>query len=79
MLTKNCSTAFIRLTFLNANDGPQDSLRTCYRTSSSCPQGHDNLNPQVAFIVAVRFVSLLPSGATDKINEGLQLGELGGG
>ena len=76
------STAFIHLTFLNDDDGPQDSLRTRYRTLSSCPikdsQGHDNPSPQVGFIVAVRFVSLLPSSTTDKMNEGLQLGELGG-
>ena len=80
-MTKTSSTAFIRLTFLNADDGPQDSLRTCYRTSSSCPikdsQGHDNSNPQVAFLVAVRFVSLLPSSATEKINEGATIRRAG--
>ena len=82
VLIKTCSTAFIRLTFLNTDDGPQDSLRTCYRTSSSCPikdsQGHDNPNPQVAFVVAVRFASLLPSSATDKINEGATIRRAGG-
>ena len=41
--------------------------------------GHGNPNSQVAFVVAFRFVSLLPSSATNKINEGLQLGEMGGG
>ena len=54
----------------HANDGPQDSLRTCHRTSSSYPikdsQGHGNPNPQAGFVVAVRFVSLLPSSAQNK-------------
>ena len=80
-MTKTSSTAFIRLTFLDADDGPQGSLRTWYRTSSSCPikdlQGHDNPYSQVAFVVAVRFVSLLSSSATDKINEGATIRRAG--
>ena len=82
-MTKTSSRAFIRLKFFNTDDGAQDSLRACYRTSSSCPirdsQGHENPNPQVTFVVTVRFVSLMPSSATDKINEGLHLGQRGWG
>ena len=32
-----CSTVFIRLRFFKADDGPRDSRRVRYRTSSSCP------------------------------------------
>ena len=56
----------------------QNLLQDFVIMSHKDSQGHDNPNPQVAFVVAVRLVILLPSSATDKINEGVTIKRSGG-
>ena len=55
----------------------ESATRFRHDAPGKTPEGRDDPSPHFAFVAAARLVSLLPSYAKDKINEGTSGGKTG--
>ena len=73
------SISFFSTSMMARRTVSEPATGLCHHIPWKTPEGRDDPNPQVAFLAVARVVSLLPSYATEKMNEGTSGGRRGGG